>query len=259
MEFSKWHGLGNDFVLLDQCDGGARVGAERARQLCDRHRGIGGDGVLTLLPSDRFDARLHIYNADGSEAAMCGNGARCVAAYLFAKLKRDEIQLETAAGVRVCTRENNGVRVAMGPAIVADQRETLTVAGRTLDVRRVSIGNAHAVSFWDEPVADCAALLGPWVARAFDGGVNAEFARAVANGWEVSVWERGAGLTEACGTGACATVAAAIAEGRAKVGVPQVVYLPGGALTVEAVAGLSEIWMTGPAVHVFDGVIESIA
>lgn len=251
-QFSKWHGLGNDFVLVDAIAGGELISPDEAIRVCDRHRGVGADGVLTLLPSEGAAARLHIYNPDGSVPEMCGNGARCAARHLFEKTGRAEVVLETSAGPRRCEARGDDVRVDMGAPTVRPSRERVDV-GRILEVRRVSMGNPHAVVFVSEPVAPLAQELGPGIEKVFAGGVNVEFARRGPDGFIVSVWERGAGLTEACGTGACAVAAAAVAEGLVPAGVPVRIHLPGGTLTVEVAADGSRVWMTGPAVRVFAG------
>lgn len=250
MRFAKLHGLGNDFVLLDLRAGGAALPAERAVALCDRHLGIGADGVLSLLPGPL--PRMLVQNADGSVPEMCGNGARCVALWLAteggARPASATVTLQTDAGPRVCevsapSARSGFVTVDMG---VAELWPARRIGG--FEAIPVSMGNPHRVIFGETRLA---AEAGPSLCR--DESANIEF--AVSRGpqrYEVAVYERGAGLTQACGTGACAVAAAAVARGEARRGEPIAVRLPGGELTL-TVDGENRVRMRGPAELVFVG------
>jgi diaminopimelate epimerase len=257
LPFVKYHGLGNDFVLVE----GPLMDADRARRICDRRRGIGADGVVTLLPPRTAGAvaTMHIHNSDGSVAAMCGNAIRCLARELSERRGLDGARLviDTDSGPRVCTvhRGASGgvedVSVEMGPAALGGE-EDFTVRGERLRAVRVSMGNPHAVLF-DEPSRARAAAVGPDLERAVPGGVNVGFARPGPTGIDLVVWERGAGLTDACGTGACAATVAAVSRGLARAGAPVEVRLPGGALAITVAPDLVGVTMRGPATRVFAG------
>ncbi len=259
LRFAKYHGLGNDFVLVE----GPVMDAARARVVCDRRRGIGADGVVTVLPprTPGAAAAMHVYNSDGSVAEMCGNAVRCLARHLAERRGLDgEIRIDTDAGTKSCTlhRDEKGaiaaVSVDMGPALVQGE-EDFRVAGETLRATRVSMGNPHAVLF-DDPSRERAAAVGPVLERAVAGGINVGFARPGTKGIDLVVWERGAGLTDACGTGACAATVAAIRSGAVRAGAPVEVRLPGGALEITVAPDLSRVIMRGPAERVFEGEAE---
>jgi diaminopimelate epimerase len=256
LRFAKYHGLGNDFVLVE----GPLMTPERARRVCDRRRGVGADGVVTILPPRTAGsaATMHIYNPDGSVAEMCGNAIRCLARHLAERRRLDgTIRIDTGAGTKECTVERGvagaiaAVSVEMGPARVEGEQE-FVLGGERLRAVRVSMGNPHAVLF-DEPSRERAAALGPPIERAVPGGVNVSFARPGGRGIDLVVWERGAGLTDACGTGACATAVAAVRRGDVAAGAPVEVRLPGGALEVTVSPDLSRVTMRGPAERVFEG------
>jgi diaminopimelate epimerase len=256
LRFTKYHGLGNDFVVVD----GPRMEAARAVRLCDRHRGLGADGVLTILSprSPGAVATMHVYNADGSVATMCGNGIRCVARHLAdTRGLSGQLTIDTDAGPRACTihRDPAGqvseVSVEMGPARV-DEDQRFTVGEERLRAMRVDLGNPHAVLF-DEPTRERAGEIGPAIERQVPGGVNVGFARAGADGLDLVVWERGCGLTDACGTGACAAAVASVQSGVLPADRPLQVRLPGGALTVTVSADLARVTMRGPAERVYQG------
>lgn len=286
MRFAKYHGLGNDFLVVDLRAAAAADAAlvqdpARVIALCDRQFGVGGDGVLAILPSTTADARMRVLNSDGSEAEMCGNGIRCVARELYERggLQKPAIAIETGAGRLVCEIDARGgvvqsVTVAMGqPRLLrseipvvgpADERcveQALPLASGARTITCVSMGNPHAVTFVAsrEDAYALAQKLGPDVERHawFRNRTNAEFAH-VRSRREIDlvVWERGCGITLACGTGACATAVAAILTGRADEATPVRVHLPGGSLEITVQAGLTGVAMTGPALHVFDGEID---
>ncbi len=252
--FWKYHGLGNDFVVMEASE---PMRPERAIRLCDRRRGIGADGVLTVLPARQGGvAYMHIYNPDGSVAAMCGNGIRCVARHLAETRGLDgEVVVETDSGPRSCIVRRGpagveAVTVDMGKARIEGRQEFVVGAERVPSLR-VSMGNPHAVVL-DGPEPARAPTLGPVIEAMVPGGVNVGFGRAAGRKVDLVVWERGAGLTEACGTGACAAAVAAVQEGRLTGEGPVTVNLPGGALQIEVAPDLS-VRMTGPAEKVFMG------
>ena len=256
LRFAKYHGLGNDFVVVD----GPLVEPERARRVCDRRRGVGADGLLTVLPPRVAGAvaRMHLYNSDGSVAETSGNGIRCFARHLAeTRGAAGEMVIETGAGPKRCTVERGGagevvaVSVEMGAARVEGE-EVFEVAGERLRAVRVDMGNPHAVLF-DLPTVERARAVGPSLEAAVPGGVNVGFARPGPTGIDLVVWERGAGLTGACGTGACAAVAAAVRRGEARAGVPVEVRQPGGALAVTVSEDLGRVVLRGPAVRVLTG------
>jgi len=261
LSFVKYEGLGNDFVLIEASDE-REVPPEQAARLCDRRLGVGADGVLLLLPSRTADCavRMRVLNADGSVPEMCGNGARCVALH-WARSRRTPgatVPIDTDAGRRDCQVDDaNGrglVTVDMGVVRVLGDR-TLDVGGRAVQLTAADAGNPHAVLFGDYARAEVE-QLGPRIATHpdFPRGTNVEFVRpaAPAAGLECVVWERGVGLTLACGTGACAAAAAACARGLAAHGAPIAVRLPGGLLEI-TVDAAGRTTMRGPARPVFSG------
>jgi diaminopimelate epimerase len=270
--FFKYHGLGNDFVVLDRRGGGGPIEPSRARSLCDRRRGIGADGVLTILASGCAPARMHVTNADGSYAQMCGNGLRCVAKYLAdeAGIAGDELPIETGNGVLAC-RLHRGpdarvaeVTIDMGrPELDAERipmrakgrfvARPIEVEGGRVTATAVSMGNPHLVVF--SPEIGMARTLGPELEQnpLFPERTNVELARREGEGLEVLVWERGCGITEACGTGACAAMVAAVLEERLPAGEERPVRLPGGTLHIRVAPDLSRVFMRGPAERVFEG------
>ncbi|HEX8114155.1 MAG TPA: diaminopimelate epimerase [Kofleriaceae bacterium] len=286
MRFAKYHGLGNDFLVVDlrtadPADAAAIQAPRNVIALCDRQFGVGGDGVLAILPSATADARMRVLNSDGSEAEMCGNGIRCVARELYERggLARPALAIDTGAGRLVCEIDADGgavrsVTVAMGiprllrgeipmtgPAGERCVEQPLVTAGAPRPVTCVSMGNPHAVTFVGsrDEAMELARTVGPAVERHawFPNRTNAEFAH-VKQRREIDlvVWERGCGITLACGTGACATAVAAIVTGRADEATPIRVNLPGGSLEITVHSGLSAVSMKGPALHVFDGELD---
>jgi diaminopimelate epimerase len=274
--FFKYHGLGNDFVIIDRRAGGGAVTSEQARRICDRRRGIGADGVLSLFPSEGAAARMEVLNADGSPAEMCGNGLRCAVKHLADSdsAPGGRVTVLTGKGLLSCEVRFDGkglvseVTADIGPPELSPARIPMRAEGdrfvrRELSVRdeviigtAVSMGNPHFVLF-GEP-SSRAATLGPKLERhpIFPSGVNVEFATVCGEGLEVRVWERGCGFTEACGTGACAAVVAACLEGLLPAGTEREVRLPGGTLFVLVLEDLSRVYLRGPATRVFEGDIE---
>jgi diaminopimelate epimerase len=284
--FAKYHGLGNDFLVVDlRTIDDARAAAVQdtavVRALCDRQFGVGGDGVLAVLPplTAGADARMRVLNADGSEAEMCGNGIRCVVRELHDRggVAKDELLIDTGAGPLACALDTRTklVTVDMGrPRLTRGEipmtgaagerviEVPLEVAGEKLRVTGVSMGNPHAVAFVDTPWTGLRALaekVGATVEHHdwFPRRTNVELAHALAHDRiDLVVWERGVGITLACGTGACATVVAAALTGRATAGHEVAVRLLGGELTIRVAADYSTVHMRGPAVHVFDGAVD---
>ncbi|HEY5945083.1 MAG TPA: diaminopimelate epimerase [Kofleriaceae bacterium] len=285
MRFAKYHGLGNDFLVVDvrNAPGDEAAAVQQpdiVRALCDRQFGVGGDGVLAVLPGDPgADARMRVLNSDGSEAEMCGNGIRCVAKELFDRggVKKDRIAIDTGAGRLVCAigvrdgvadqvtvemgapRLTRGEIPMIGPASERCIEQPLDIQGHMLHVTAVSMGNPHAVAFVGDKTRELAQTIGPSIERHawFPNRTNAELARVISpREIELVVWERGCGITLACGTGACATVVAAVITGRAEEGSDVLVHLPGGDLVITVQRGLSNVLMRGPALHVFDGELD---
>jgi len=267
VRFAKVEGLGNDFVLVDARRDGIWIRSETAVRWCDRRRGIGADGVLTLLPSEPAAARMHIYNADGSEPEMCGNGLRCAVAAVSGEASGARVTLDTPAGPRWGRRvATDRVAAGLGAARRLGRIADLDVDGALEPGWAVSVGNPHLVVWLNGDPQAAAARHGPRLVahRAFPGGVNVGFARARPDGTvDLVVHERGSGVTLACGTGAAAAAASAVASGRA-VDVVRV-ELPGGPCRVEvgppdpAGEGDRPITLEGPAHEVFEGEIAIVA
>lgn len=268
------HGCGNDYVYVD-CTAAPLPHPERAaRLLSDRHFGVGADGLILILPSAQADFRMEMYNADGSVGAMCGNGIRCVGKYVYdhGLTRKTALTIETRSGVRalkltVAGNRVTRVRVDMGAwsAAAADVPvvglgETVLgvpfpLAGRTWELSCLSLGNPHAVVWCENPDALNLAALGPQLEHSpcFPDRVNAEFVRVLdEHRLALRVWERGAGETLACGTGACAAAVAAHLAG--KCGDAVTVTLPGGTLEVALAGG--HAFLTGPAETVFTGELD---
>jgi diaminopimelate epimerase len=280
---SKYHGLGNDFLIVDLRERGNPRAEDPAvvRALCQRRFGAGADGVLAILPPETpgADARMRVLNADGSEAEMCGNGIRCVVKHLVERdpsLRRNALTVDTGAGPLECAvHATDGVVHAVtvdmgrprleraeipmtGPPEGRCQETPIPGLARELAVTCVSMGNPHAVAFVEESGAalrELAETVGPAVEQHawFPERANCEVARVHApDQIELVVWERGVGITLACGTGACAAAVAACVTGRARPETDIALRLLGGELSVRVAADLGGVTMTGPAVHVFD-------
>jgi diaminopimelate epimerase len=257
LSFVKYHGLGNDFVVVE----GPLVDADRARRICDRHRGVGADGLVTILPpvTPGAAAFMHIFNSDGSVAAMCGNAIRCLARHLveLGRASGPTVVIDTASGPKACTVDVGAdgavtaISVEMGPARLLGETD-FAVDGEVPRAIRVSMGNPHAVLL-EVPTRARAAALGPRIERMVPGGVNVGFARPGPDGIDLVVWERGAGLTDACGTGACAATVAAASRGLVVPDAPVAVRLPGGTLEITVARDLAGVTMRGPAQRVFAG------
>lgn len=273
MKFTKMHGIGNDYVYVNGFEEQIDQPADIARAVSDRHFGVGSDGLILILPSTRADFRMRMFNADGSEAQMCGNGIRCLAKYVYdhGLTTRTTFQVETLAGIlELQLFPKSGVveqvRVNMGePRLERAQipmhgpagrvlQEPLVVHGQTFEVTAVSMGNPHCVVFVDDPQTFEVASWGPHFEHhpAFPEGVNTEFVRVIdAQTFSMRVWERGSGETLACGTGASAVAVACHLTGRT--GRRVTGHLLGGSLELEWSAADNHVYMTGPAVEVFQG------
>lgn len=263
LSFHKYEGLGNDFVLIE-ADREDEVSAELARSLCDRRFGVGGDGVLLVLPprSPGAAARMRVVNADGSVPEMCGNGLRCAALHVARAraLEHGELIFDTDAGPKPCTIDDGGamglVTVDMGVVRVGGAA-TLELEGVRWELALADAGNPHAVTVQaaDRRTIDA---VGPRIATdpRFPAGTNVEFATFRGDEVDLVVYERGVGVTLACGTGACATVAVGVANGWVRAGQEVRVHLPGGDLSI-TVGEDGRAVMRGPARHVFSGRLEA--
>jgi diaminopimelate epimerase len=273
MKFTKMHGIGNDYIYVNSFEEQIDNPAEVARAVSDRHFGIGSDGLILILPSTRADFRMRMFNADGSEAQMCGNGIRCLAKYVYdhGMTQHTTIQVETLAGVlelqlfpsgrvveKVCVKMGEPrlerAQIPMqGPAGWVLQ-EALVVDGTTFAVTAVSMGNPHCVVFVDDPQRFDVTSWGPRFEHhpAFPEGVNTEFVRVLdPQTFTMRVWERGSGETLACGTGASAAAVACHLTGRT--GRRVTGHLLGGSLELAWHETDNQVYMTGPAVEVFHG------
>jgi diaminopimelate epimerase len=259
--FEKYEGLGNDFLIVT-AEREEALNVASVRVLTERRRGVGGDGVLLVLPpvDAENDGRMKVLNADGSVPEMCGNGLRCVALYLARRQSQlaRELRIETDAGVRTCAVDDEGgrgtVTVDMGPVRYLEDRN-VDALGHRFVLALADAGNPHAVTF--EPATrELIDHVGLSLAThpAFPRGTNVEFASMVGEGIDLVVWERGVGLTLACGTGACAAAAVACAKGLAPWDCAIQVNLPGGALSITMRRADGHASMQGPARHVFSGV-----
>lgn len=274
LEFTKYHGLGNDFILIDnRMSDRPRLTPEQAATLCDRHFGIGADGVIFALPGQNgTDYTMRIFNCDGSEPEMCGNGIRCLARFiadLEGITKPRSYTIHTLGGLITPKLTADGlITVDMGEPILRaadipttlgqpDQpvvNQPLEAAGKTWGVTCVNMGNPHCVTFVDDVAAIPLETIGSQIEchPAFPKKINVEFIQVVRSDYlKMRVWERAAGVTLACGTGACASLVAAVLTDRSDR--RATVELPGGCLLIEWSAADNHLYMTGPAERVFTG------
>jgi diaminopimelate epimerase len=252
MKFVKMHGIGNDFVLVDCLEKEVNNPSDLSKKICDRHFGVGADGLILVLPSKECDYRMRMFNPDGSEPEMCGNGIRCFAKYIFDNFGGEKITVETLAGKKVPEKVGDLIKVDMGEPSGMKALK-LSLPGKTIDTYYVSMGNPHAVVFVDSVEDYDVEEVGKQITahKEFPNGTNVEFVKVLApNEIRMRVWERGAGETLACGTGACASVVASAANDKTSKKVT--VHLNGGDLEIEWGED-KHIYMTGPAVKVFDG------
>lgn len=279
MKFTKMHGIGNDYVYVNGFEEKVADPAHVARVIADRHTGVGGDGLILVLPSDKADVRMRMFNADGSESEMCGNGVRCVAklAYDRGLSKNNPLRVETGRGVLTIDLQTRGGKVELAvvnmgepildlPEIPVDRekvvqgsreheyRLSIAESNELLDAVFVSMGNPHAVIFVPDARSIDLQRVGPAVERhrAFPRRINAHWVH-IHSPDEVTMrtWERGSGVTLACGTGACAVAVAGALTGRTSRKI--LAHLPGGDLRLEWREADNCVYMTGPAVEVFTG------
>jgi len=274
MKFTKMHGLGNDYVYVEAFSQPAPADpGATARAVSDRHFAIGSDGLILILPSDKADARMRMFNSDGSEGEMCGNGVRCVAKFIHDHgiAKKPRVTVETGRGVLTLDLTVEGgvarlVRVDMGaPILEAAEIPTtlpgdppidvpIEVGGKDFLLTAVSMGNPHAVLFVDDVDAFPLEALGPLIEKhpAFPRRVNVHVAQVISRSEvKMRTWERGSGITLACGTGACSVCVAGVLTGRTEGRV--LAHLPGGDLELEWPSREASVFMTGPATEVFSG------
>ncbi len=277
LQFTKMHGLGNDYVYMDAINQKIENRSELAKFVSDRHFGIGSDGLILICPSEKADFKMQMFNQDGSEAEMCGNGIRCVGKFVYDKglTKKETITVETLAGIKtlVMTAKNGKIetaRVDMGEPILEPEKIPvisnenpvknlkLEVENKDFTFTCVSMGNPHAVTFIKEDVNKfdiCKYGAKLEVNKAFPKKANIEFINVIDDKTlKMRVWERGAGETLACGTGACAVTVSAILNGYTKRAVT--VHLLGGDLKIEWNKNDNHVYMTGPATTVFEGKID---
>ncbi len=263
MQFTKMHGLGNDYLYhFGELENASALSV----RLSDRHFGIGSDGIITISESEKADFKMCIFNADGSEAMMCGNGIRCVGKYVFDKgyTNRTHLTVETLSGIKelnltVRDQKVEAAAVQMGNGKVGAIRH-LTCLDETVEGQEVSMGNPHFVIFCENAEEAPLNTLGAALEKheAFDGGVNVEFAQKIGEQEiRMRVWERGSGITMACGTGACAVCCAAVAQGLCRKNEEITVHLDGGDLHISVGEDMS-VLMKGPAATVCECEVEDV-
>ncbi|MBQ5317444.1 MAG: diaminopimelate epimerase [Oscillospiraceae bacterium] len=275
MRFTKMQGAGNDYIYVNCFEETVNDPENVSVKVSDRHFGIGADGLVLIMPSDRADVRMRIFNADGSEAKMCGNASRCIGKYVYERgiIRKDTITLETNSGIKILHIDTNDgraeVSVDMGTAAFKPDmipvlstepmiNAPLTSDGVTYTVTAVSMGNPHCVIFGDDPDGIPIERIGKAIEHdpVFPDRVNVEFAQVIdSETIKMRVWERGSGETLACGTGACATAAAAVKNGLCPKGHGIKLLLRGGVLNIT----VNEEWsvvMSGDAGFICDGEIE---
>ena len=288
MEFTKMHGLGNDYVYVNCFEQHIENPGDLAKAVSNRHFAIGSDGLILICPSDIADAKMRMFNADGSEAQMCGNGLRCVAKYVYDhNLARTQtefsipglgtfpssLQIETGRGIltvgldiddndtvsRVCVNMGQPILNAADIPVAADTQtvidQELAIEGQMLSMTCVSMGNPHAVFFCEDISSIDLAHTGPLIEHhdLFPDRVNVHFVKSVSpSEFVMQTWERGSGITLACGTGACACAVAGVLTGKCQRQVTA--HLPGGDLDLYWCEGDNCVYMTGPATEVFSGI-----
>ena len=268
LQFTKMQGLGNDYIYFDCVRNAAPKSPEELSiKLSDRHFGIGGDGIVLIMPSDKADFRMRMFNADGSEGAMCGNASRCIAKYVYERGLTDKthITLETKSGIKtldinVCGDTVETVTVDMGKPAVGAMKQPISTANGSYNYTFVDMGNPHCVIFTDEntDTLELEKIGKPLECHEFfPDRANIEFVNVLGkNDLRMRVWERGSGETLACGTGACATVTAAVINGISPINEDLRVHLKGGILTIRYTG--ESVFMTGKAEFVFDGTLEDL-
>lgn len=280
--FSKMHGIGNDYIYIDYFKEGKNPMLENPNEfskwVSDRHFGVGSDGLVMILPSKVADFKMSMFNADGSEGKMCGNATRCIGKFVYEAgyLTKPQMTLETLSGIKHLILHTNkqdkveSVTVDMGKAILTPSdipvlsdkerfvHESVEVDGKTYALTCVSMGNPHAVLFCEDVDHLPLEKIGPKFENhaLFPERINTEFVQVISDTTlKMRVWERGSGETWACGTGACATAVAAVLNGYCRQDEAITVQLRGGDLKITYQSD-GTVFMTGPATHVFDGIIE---
>ena len=276
MKFTKMHGLGNDYIYVNCFTQKVTNPSETAKIVSDRHFGIGSDGLVLIMPSETCDFSMRMFNSDGSEAEMCGNAIRCVGKYVYdnGMTKKSVIKVDTLAGVKILDMkvEDNKVamvKVDMGEPVLESSKipinsekalflsQPVIIEGREFRVTCISMGNPHAVTYVDDVEEFPLELIGPKMENnsLFPKRINAEFVQVIdRNTLKMRVWERGAGETLACGTGACAVLVSSVLNDISNRCV--VVKLLGGDLIIEWSEKDNHVYMIGPATKVFDGEIQ---
>lgn len=276
MKFTKMQGLGNDYIYVDCTQKPIIDPSSIAKVVSDRHFGIGSDGLVLIMKSDCADFRMRMFNSDGSEAEMCGNAIRCVGKYVFDNelTKKSDISIETLAGIKYLNMKvENGkvalVKVDMGePILIPNQipvvsdknrfiNEEIQIDDQKYNFTCVSMGNPHAITYIDDVLNFPLSTVGPKVEthKLFPRKINAEFVQVIdRKNLKMRVWERGAGETLACGTGACAVLVSSVLNGVSER--EATIQLLGGNLIIEWSEKDNHVYMTGPAVKVFEGEIE---
>lgn len=276
MKFTKMHGIGNDYIYVNCFEETVEDPEKLSIKLSRRHFSVGSDGLVLIMPSEKADFRMRIFNADGSEAKMCGNATRCIGKYVYDRGLTDktELTLETNSGIKTLSltvRDGKAeeIEVDMGSLITKPAdipvnvsgsdfiNRPMEIDGKIYGVTCVSVGNPHAVVFVNDTRSIDIEKIGPLFENheLFPDRINTEFIRVVdENTLEMRVWERGSGETYACGTGACASAAAAVLNGYCKYDSPITVHLIGGDLRIKCSSG-GRITMTGGAEIVYDGIV----
>lgn len=266
INFTKMHGLGNDYIYVNVMDSPIKEPAKVSMEWSVPHKGIGSDGLVLIDQSDIADFKMSIFNADGSEAMMCGNATRCIGKYVYEKGLTDKkiITLETLSGIKtialmVKDKKVKSVTVDMGAPVVKVKDKTISIEGKTYYGTVVSMGNPHIVFFVDDMDKLDLPVVGPQVEThpAFPDRINVEFVQVLDDHRvRMRVWERGSGITMACGTGACATAVACVVNEKAKS--PVTVVMDGGCLSIawDSNKEGSSVMMTGGATTVFEGTID---
>lgn len=278
INFTKMHGAGNDYVYINCFKYMAEEPEKLSIMLSDRHKAIGGDGLVLICPSDKADAKMRMFNADGSEGNMCGNAVRCVAKFLYDNdiARKDVIKIDTKSGIKsVTVKAENGkfvsASVDMGKAVIIPKdipmladgesfiNKPIDIDGKTYLCTAVSMGNPHCVIFTDDVDNLELEKIGPKFENnpIFPDRVNTEFVKVIdGQNLQMRVWERGSGETLACGTGSCAVTAAAVLNGYCKYDTPINIHLRGGILT-DTYLSNGTVIMQGSAVKAFDGTIDT--
>lgn len=277
MEFTKMEGLGNDYIYFNCLDNEIESPEKLAIKLSNRHFGVGGDGIILIMKSDKADFRMRMFNADGSEGQMCGNASRCIGKYVYEKglTTKEEITLETLAGIKYLKLQLKdkkviSVEVNMGKAILESKKipvlsnkekvinEKVCIASKDYNITCVSMGNPHCIVFLDKIDDLDLEKIGPAFEndKMFPERTNTEFIEVIDKTTiKMRVWERGSGETMACGTGACAAAVAAVLNGYCEIGKEITVKLLGGDLKINYLPDQT-VFMTGPCKFVFEGRIE---